>query len=49
MKMIWSIDVTIAPRGNVELWLCNEVQESVKTVETWCIDYVVKVTNVGYT
>ncbi len=49
MKRIWSKDVTIAPRGKVELCLCNEVQELVKIVVTWCIDYLLEVTNVGYT
>ena len=34
MKNIWSKDVTKVPRGKVELWLCNEVQGSVKTVIT---------------
>ena len=48
MKRIWSKDVTIAPRGKVELWLCNEVQESIKIVMTWCIDNLLKVTKVGY-
>ena len=47
--MIWSKDVTIAPRGKVELWLCQEVQEPVKKVITWCIDNLLKVTKVGYT
>ena len=27
-------DVTRRPRGNVELWLCNGVQESIKIVIT---------------
>ena len=31
-------DVTKLPSGKVDLWLCNEVQESVKTVITQCID-----------
>ena len=44
--MIWSIDVIIAPRGKVELWLCNEVQELVKTMVTWCTDNIL---DVGYT
>ena len=35
-------DVTRRPRGKVELWLCNEVQESVKIVITQCIDNLLK-------
>ena len=35
-------DVTKVPRGKVELWLCNGVQESVKTVITQCIDNLFK-------
>ena len=42
-------DVTVAPRGKVELWLCNEVQGLVKTVMTRCIDNLLEVTKVGYT
>ena len=44
MKKIWFLmifdqqDVTKVPRGKVELWLCNEVQESAKIVITQCID-----------
>ena len=49
MKRIWSKDVTTTPRGKVELWLCNEVQGSVKIVITWCIDNILKVIKVGYT
>ena len=49
MDRIWSNKVTIAPRGKVELWLCNEVKESVKTVMTWSIDNQLTVTKVGYT
>ena len=35
-------DVTRRPRGKVELWLCNEVQELAKTVITQCIDNLLK-------
>ena len=48
MKMIWKgfnqQDVTKVPRGKVELWLCNEVQESAKMVITQCIDDLWKAT-----
>ena len=37
-------DVTKVPSGKVELWLCNEVQESAKTVITQCIDDLWKAT-----
>ena len=49
MKIILSKDVIIAPRGKVELWLCNKVQGLAKTVMIWCIDNILKVTKVGYT
>ena len=49
MESIWSIGVTIAPRGKVVLWLCNEVQELVKIILTWFIDNLLKVTKAGYT
>ena len=49
MTRIWSKDVTIEPRGKVELWLCKRVQELVKIVITWCIDNLLKVTKAGYT
>ena len=42
-------NVTIKPRGKVELWLCKEVQELIKIVITWWIDNLLKVTKVGYT
>ena len=41
------LDVTISLRGKVELWLCNQVQESVKTMVKWCIDNILKVTRFG--
>ena len=48
MKKIWKgfnqQDVTRVPRGKVELWLCNGVQESVKTMITQCIDNLLKAT-----
>ena len=49
MKMIWSKDVTIEPRGKVELWYKKWVQESTKTVISYCINNLLKVANVGYT
>ena len=46
MKKIWKgfnqQDVTRRPRGNVELWLWNGVQELVKTVITQCFDNLLK-------
>ena len=46
MKKIWKgfnqQDVTIVPSGKVELWLCNGVQESAKTVILQCIDNLLK-------
>ena len=36
-------DVTTTPREKIELWLCNEVQELVKIVITWCIDDLLEV------
>ena len=46
MKKIWKgfnqQDVTRRPRGKVELWLCNGLQELVKTVITQCIDNPLK-------
>ena len=42
-------DLIISPRGKVELWLCNEVKGSVKTMVKWCIDNLLKVTKAGYT
>ena len=42
-------EVTIEPRGKVELWLCNEAQGSVKTMVKWCIDNLFEVTKVDYT
>ena len=46
MKKIWKgfnqQDVTRRPRGKDELWICNGVQESVKTVITQCIDNLLK-------
>ena len=35
-------DVTRRPRRKAESWLCNEVQESVKTMITECIDNLLK-------
>ena len=35
-------DVTRRPRGMLELWLCNGVQESAKIVITQCIDNLLK-------
>ena len=40
-------EITIAPRGKVKLWICNEVQGSVKTVMICCIDNILKVTKAG--
>ena len=37
-------DVTKRPRGKVELWLCNEVQELAKIVIIQCIDNLLKAT-----
>ena len=42
-------DVTRAPKGNVELWFCNEVQGLVKIMVKWCIDNTLEDTKVGYT
>ena len=42
-------DVTKEHKGNVELWFCNEVQRSVKTMVKWCIDNTLEDTEVGYT
>ena len=42
-------EVTIEPRGYVELWLCNEVQGSIKMMMKWCIDNLLEVTKAGYT
>ena len=36
-------DVTRVPKGKVELWFCNEVQGSVKTMVKWCIDTYSKI------
>ena len=38
LKRLDQQDVTKIPRGKVEIWLCNEVQESIKIVMTQCID-----------
>ena len=35
-------DLTRRPKGKVELWLCNGVQELAKTVITQCIDNPLK-------
>ena len=42
-------DITIVCRGKVELWICNEIQGTIKTMVKWCIDNLLKVTKVGYT
>ena len=42
-------DITKAPRGKVELWLCNEVQGSIKTMVKWCTENLLKDTKVGKT
>ena len=48
MKKIWKgfnqQDVTRRPRGKVELWLCNGVQESTKIVIIQCINNLLKAT-----
>ena len=38
-------DVTKVPRGKVELWLCIEVQGSIKTVMTQCVDNYLRLQN----
>ena len=40
-------DVTKEPKGKVELWCCNEVQGSVKTMVKWYIDNTLEDTEVG--
>ena len=42
-------DITKAPKGKVELWFCNEVQGSVKTVVKWFINKILEDTKVGHT
>ena len=48
MKKIWKgfnqQDVTKVPSGKVELWLCNGVQESTKTMITQCIGDLLEAT-----
>ena len=42
-------DVTRAPKGKVEIWSCNEVHGSAKTMVKWCIDNILKKIEVGHT
>ena len=47
MKKIWRFQSTRSKKvssGKVELWLCNEVQESAKIVITQCIDNLLEAT-----
>ena len=41
-------DVTTTPKGKVELWLCNEVQGSIKTMVKLCIDNLLEDIEVGH-
>ena len=49
MNKIWSNDVTIAPRGKVELCYEKKVQELAKTMISWCINNLLMVAKIGYT
>ena len=42
-------DVIVVTRWKAKLWCCNEVQELVKTMMTWCIDNLLDVTKASYT
>ena len=44
-KVFYQQDITRRPRGKVELWLCNGVQESARTMITQCIEWSIE----GYT
>ena len=45
--MIWSNDVTIAPRGKVELWYKKDYKNQLR--QWYNIDNLLKVAKVGYT